>query len=401
MNNEKISVIIPAFNVGNYLERCLRSVVDQSYSNIEIIVIDDGSVDSTARICDRFAEFDSRIVVIHKENGGVTSARKEGIRRATGEYVLHVDGDDWIEPDRIKQFVESALAEDVDMVYLNGYYMDFGGSHRIEKGQFNFGTYFGKEEIYRNVICKLVDCECCFRYNIAPAMWSWVVKRELSRIIIEMVPDSIKLGEDLMFTLLCLISAESVTIMEDDGYHYYQRSQSIMGSRTLMDGNWRSSVRNGVCRIKGFLGRDIEKIIDYLTIGAIIRDDYGSVLEECRCFLFPFKKVYPGSKVVIYGAGNIGRQLTTYLQSYSKYTVIAWIDGNSEVVGKIKNGIAIDSVRSLPLLDYDYIVVAVYQYNDAMDICRKLLEMEIDEEKIALMDPSVLCGRYIPKKYKI
>ena len=92
---EKISVIIPIYNISKYVDRCISSVCDQTYANLEIILIDDGSTDNSGEICDRYAELDKRIQVIHKENGGLVSARKAGMRASTGSLIAYVDGDDW------------------------------------------------------------------------------------------------------------------------------------------------------------------------------------------------------------------------------------------------------------------------------------------------------------------
>ena len=94
-----VSVIVPVYNISGYLERCLQSILSQTYVDLEIILVDDGSEDSSGQICDQYAEIDNRIRVIHKKNGGLVSARKAGVSAASGDYVVWVDGDDWIEPD--------------------------------------------------------------------------------------------------------------------------------------------------------------------------------------------------------------------------------------------------------------------------------------------------------------
>ena len=98
-NNEKVSIIVPVYNVKDYLEQCLLSVIYQTLLDIEIIVIDDGSNDGSELICDVFGEKDSRITVIHKENQGLSAARNDGLNLAKGDYVMFVDSDDWVEPD--------------------------------------------------------------------------------------------------------------------------------------------------------------------------------------------------------------------------------------------------------------------------------------------------------------
>ena len=108
MNEERIktSIIVPIYGIEDYLPQCIDSILGQTYTNIEIILVDDGAKDNCPAICDGYATKDDRIIVIHKPNGGLVSARKAGIGKATGDYICNVDGDDWIHPDYVKSFVE-------------------------------------------------------------------------------------------------------------------------------------------------------------------------------------------------------------------------------------------------------------------------------------------------------
>lgn len=113
--NEKISVIVPIYNVQNELNRCIESIVNQTYDNLEIILVDDGSPDNCPMMCDKWAAKDERIVVIHKINGGLSDARNVGLNKANGKYVLYVDSDDYIELDACQKLIEN-MTDDVDFV---------------------------------------------------------------------------------------------------------------------------------------------------------------------------------------------------------------------------------------------------------------------------------------------
>lgn len=123
LNNPLVSVIVPVYRVEKYLDRCLNSIVDQTYKDIEIILVDDGSPDSCPKMCDEWAKKDNRIKVIHKQNEGLTSARKAGLFIADGEYVLFIDSDDYIELNMVELLVTKAIETDLDMV-LCSYYKD-------------------------------------------------------------------------------------------------------------------------------------------------------------------------------------------------------------------------------------------------------------------------------------
>ena len=115
MDEKLVSVIIPAYNIEDYIGRCLDSIISQTYKNLEIIVVDDGSRDYTGEILDNYAKKDRRIKVIHKENGGVSSARNKGIEAAEGDYIGFIDGDDLIEPEMYKTLVDLLEEENADI----------------------------------------------------------------------------------------------------------------------------------------------------------------------------------------------------------------------------------------------------------------------------------------------
>ena len=107
--NIKLSLIIPVYNIAQYLPRCLDSIINQNYKNLEIIVVNDGSTDTSREVIDDYCNKDSRIIAIHKENGGVSTARLAGISAATGDYIGFVDGDDYVEPDMFDRLVKNAV----------------------------------------------------------------------------------------------------------------------------------------------------------------------------------------------------------------------------------------------------------------------------------------------------
>ena len=117
--NEKISVIVPVYNVKLYLHKCVDSILNQTYQNIEVLLIDDGSTDGSSDICDSYTEKDSRIKVVHKKNGGLSSARNTGLDMATGEYILFVDSDDYIDIEMIRRLYDALVKTGADMSVCN------------------------------------------------------------------------------------------------------------------------------------------------------------------------------------------------------------------------------------------------------------------------------------------
>ena len=139
----KISIIIPVYNISSYIYQCLESVINQTYKNIEIIIVDDGSTDFSGVICSSFAKKDKRIKLIRKQNEGLAEARKTGIKSSTGEYIFNLDGDDWISKECIKDFVDSIEENDTDIV-INSFYKEFVGEIQQLPPQFSAKKVNGK-----------------------------------------------------------------------------------------------------------------------------------------------------------------------------------------------------------------------------------------------------------------
>ena len=145
-----LSVIVPVYNVAQYLERCVESIRRQTLADLEIILVDDGSTDGCYRICEDYRQKDSRIVVLHKENGGLVSARKAGLCISRGEFIGWVDGDDWIDEDYFEQMVRMQKESDADLVAA-GHFHDIGNSKSKVFNYIHSGCY-DKEEILPRLI---------------------------------------------------------------------------------------------------------------------------------------------------------------------------------------------------------------------------------------------------------
>ena len=148
--NFSISIIIPVYNVEPYIEKCLESVLDQTYKEFECILVNDGSTDKSGQICDRFAAIDSRIRIIHKKNGGLVSARKTGLKEASGQFIGCVDPDDWIEKDYFENLIKAQQETGADIVAGN-HCRDVGSSSYTVYNKLPAGIY-DREKILPQLI---------------------------------------------------------------------------------------------------------------------------------------------------------------------------------------------------------------------------------------------------------
>ncbi len=167
-----ISIIVPVYNAEAYMHRCVDSLLAQTFDNFEVVLIDDGSPDSSGAICDEYARKDSRIRVFHKENGGVASARQLGIDKARGEYTIHADPDDWVEPTMLEELYNKAKTETADMVICDFLVEDNGNnSYRVQQPTSSSADAVLDDLLFHrlhgSLWNKLIRRECYKLYNIA------------------------------------------------------------------------------------------------------------------------------------------------------------------------------------------------------------------------------------------
>lgn len=218
--SDKISVVIPVYKVEPYLDQCVQSVVDQTYTDLEIILVDDGSPDNCPAMCDAWAERDSRIKVIHKQNGGLSDARNAGLEIATGSYISFVDSDDWVSPDMFELLVgilEQADAQIAECGTVSVYpETERQPCERPEGSTPAFATY-GTEEAMRHLLAEDV---------FSPMVWNKLYRREcISNLRFEVG----KLHEDVFFTHQAFGNCARIAKVETACYFYLQRHDSIMG----------------------------------------------------------------------------------------------------------------------------------------------------------------------------
>lgn len=213
--NIKISVIIPAFNIAQWLERCVDSVLNQSYTNLEVLLIDDGSTDATPRIVDAYTQKDPRVVAVHQQNAGLVAVREKGITLATGEYVSFVDGDDVIDPDFLERLLENAIKYNADISHCGMKCCFYDGRVKL-----HYGT--GEIVVFDNPtgLCELLRGQ-----RIEPSLCNKLYRREL--LTDSCLDASIVNNEDLLrnFTLF---SRANRSVFEDFcGYQYWIRAGSV------------------------------------------------------------------------------------------------------------------------------------------------------------------------------
>ena len=226
-----LSVIVPVYNVEEYLKKCIESIIQQMYTELDIILVDDGSTDKSGKLCDEYAAIDERVVAIHKKNGGLISARKAGLKAAKGKYVTFVDGDDWIEADLYKHIINELEDEcNICDVFCYGYKQDAGINYDIVVNSASDGTYIG-ESLHDEILSGIIFKENIRRGTIISSVWSKIFRKEIIDRNLWRMREDYALGEDFICTLSCMLDAECVMINNHIcGYHYRYNNTSIVNS---------------------------------------------------------------------------------------------------------------------------------------------------------------------------
>ena len=216
--NKLISVIVPVYNVAPYIRSCLDSICAQSYRNLEIILIDDGSTDTSGRICDEYARRDTRIVVIHKQNGGLADARNAGLAVAKGYYIGFVDSDDWIEPDMYEKLYRLCEEQKLDLIAAR--FIEENSIHQPQRQFTDDFVLLDKISLLNLYIAN--DTE----YLITTSVWDRLYKRTLLQGLT--FPKG-RHYEDICYTIKVFLRVEKAGYLDTGLYHYRVRDDSIMG----------------------------------------------------------------------------------------------------------------------------------------------------------------------------
>lgn len=406
-----VSVIVPIYRVEKYLKKCIKSIKQQTYSNLEIILVDDGSPDGCPEICDMEAQKDSRIIVIHKENGGLSSARNAGIDAAQGEYIAFVDSDDYISEKFIEILLDMCLDNEADIAQCDFLAVNEKSQTLPWKRHQRVEICSGREAVHR--FCCAGDA---VKYIVA---WNKLYKKQLFTNI--RYPLN-KIHEDEFTTYKILWKAHKVAITTSYLYYYLQRKDSIMYLQ-------RNSIKSAEFLIKRLDREDAlkEQLLfmeknnlkpEYIAVlrrlYKVMKADYKLFADDdenfniCEKISLELKAVentikqyvtatteksiynfysycnLKDTKVLIYGAGKAGRASYEWLINEVGAEIVGWID-NSWYVKK-NFPISISPLDVILSYEFDYIVIAIKDKILQQEIKSNLMSWKVDENKIVELD---------------
>lgn len=378
--NPLISIIVPIYNAEPYLPECIESICKQTYRRLEIILVDDGSTDRSFEICSRYKKQDSRIKLLHQENGGHTSARKAGLRMAAGEYVGFIDADDWVDADYYERFADAVTDESIDMLCVQSVFVERPEiSKQIEFGC-PTGMYTGKE------LLRCAAKERMFaRKELSRSLWTKLFKKELLAEVMPLVDERILVGEDSVAVFGVVSRADKVVLLKRGGYHYRkwdasvthrkrEISEKLLDIRCKMESCQRIMDAESWGIYEPLFWLDIKKYYwrkdmaffdDIFTNSGVL----GAFNGGAKC----------SDRIVLYGAGYCGEKVREYLVQ-QQMEIVAWVDVDWQ--NRRTKGLPVDTIDSFLTREFDKVVVAVLDERVSMQIASWIKEQSVPEDKI-------------------
>ena len=378
IDNPDVSIIVPVYNVENYLNDCISSLVEQKFKSIEIILVDDGSGDNSGKMCDDWSKKDSRIMVIHKENGGLSSARNLGINKAKGEYIAFVDSDDYVDVSFIEKLYNASTMYDADLVMCEYIAID-------KKVDFLPAT---EGEVVEMTSTEAIHNMCCVPYstkfNVA---WNKLYKKKLFEDI--RFPEG-KNHEDEFVTYKVILSAKKIASVSEYLYYYIKRNNSITDVESFQSRKNVIEAFEMRCNYLNSLGYMEEYYATLRTIN-YLKEKYGgatSKIKNSENNLIQnhsikvndwVSKKKLNQKIVIFGAGEVGIQLYHSLMKEG-YTDISIID-NRWYVDSLKE-LEVEPLYTVCNCVVDTLIIAIKDKESQKKIAKLLMTWGIEKSCI-------------------
>lgn len=393
MINKLLSVIVPVYNREKTIVRCIQSIREQTYQNLEILLINDGSTDHSKEICEEYARKDTRIKLYHQENAGASAARKWGVVNASGDYITFVDSDDWIENDMYERMLEKCETYQADVV-CSGIICERDQVITYEKDTVVSGQY-DRKQIKEKIIPIMMFDRKYGKRGITGSLWNKIFSSKLIRKAFLQLNPLVTYGDDALTVYSIIAGINRLYVCEESWYHYCVHGDSLVQSYGVYS-------FEKICLLKKSLTETFKKmkLLDVMQeqinqyVRSFLRGAVRSVYEmemEQISYLFPYELVPCGSRIILYGAGIVGKSYQICLKNGNYAVLVAWVDQNSQLLKK-QGRRDIESPERIHVVQYDFIVIAVENREVAANIKKMLVKQGIEEEKILWNQPIRICS---------
>ena len=392
--NPKISVIVPIYNVAKYLANCIDSLLNQTYSDIEIILVDDGSTDESGKICDKYEKNHKNIRVIHQKNSGLTVTRRNGVNFATGEYVGFVDGDDWVDADMYEALMRYVLDYDVDIVTSGGI-REHNHPSIVEDG-ISEGRYeVNMEDLY--FITHLFPVNCDGEKGINGAIWNKLFLKEVVKNVLNSMSDDIHgYMDDNVCTVGAILKSKSIYVSKVAKYHHREHDESFT-YRIKEDGLMQ--VNAGYFGLKSIVEQSKYKSILMPAmqkfVSLMILDAWKNMFGACRVgipeYYYKSEEKDTFVNVIIYGAGKVGKSYYRQFMAEKKFRIVGVVDQYEEPNEMFPEILRPEQICKL---EYERVIIAVLNEKLAMSIKKSLMQYGVEELCIIWKKPMGIIDYY-------
>ncbi len=388
--SDLISIIVPVYNVEKYIDDCLISLVNQSYSNIEILLIDDGSTDASGKICEMYQKKDDRISVFHTENKGVFHAKSIGINNAAGKYIGFVDSDDWIELTMYEKLYTNIKKynSDICMCALSLSNI-LGEIYTKQRNSLSKGAY-DISDAYNIVYKKMFLCDPEKAVDLI--LCNKLYKSSLIKNNLNLVNNKLHYFEDILLCSFAMLEANRLCVVDESLYNYRQHGDSLCHSKDTKYLEQISIFYNTLLPYLNtwpiFLRNNFENYIVDRTIWGINNMIDLKLGKKISYYYPPYDLLRNYSKIIIYGAGAVGRSYYSYLKKTHPYKLVCWVDKEYESLKK--QGLDVDSPSKLTNMDFDLILIGVLFEDVAEQIMSSLISAGIKRDLLLWCKPETI-----------
>lgn len=390
-DNKLISVIVPVYNVEEYLNQCIESILNQTYPHLEIILVNDGSTDTSLEICQTYSRTDSRVHVLSQNNQGVVAARQKGIDHAHGTFLSFVDADDWIEPHMYQELITHI--KDYDLI-TSGYFRSYPNiaTESLHFDGIKEGTFSTTDDM-TYILSNMIYLNGTETVGICFSIWNKLFKKSIVDSFYKLQNSELKLGEDSVFLYKYILNASSVVVLHKSYYHYRVRLGSVTQSvckiflRNMNDFYLELESLFSSHSLNTILLSQLEKRVTLAVLkGLSYRMGFSN--NNRPQYLPQNYTQLENKRIVLYGAGRVGKDYYEQLPLKTNCIITIWVDRNYELYQR--DNYPVFSPFEINNTNFDYILLAVQNENLANAIKQELIDSGFDKQLILWASPQFI-----------
>lgn len=380
-----ISIIIPVYNAELYFKDCIDSLNRQTIKEFEVILVDDGSTDSSPSICDTYQMQHENVTVVHQSKAGAIEARLKGLEYAKYDYILFVDADDYVENDMIETYLNAIDKYHADIIIAG--YKCWYSDGRIRNQEYDIpeGLY-SRNDIEEHIVPRLIWNFETNNLGIQPAMWHKVFKKGLVlEVFGKLRGSAFHFGEDRFVSWISILLCQNMAYIHKREYYWrlYKYIPSYIQDELYFEKlleMYKALFQE--IELMGYKEK-LEKQLCFMYEDAVDLKRkllYREDIKTNRRYLFPFNKVRVGAKIILYGCGVVGKDYYSQIMELNYCEIVAWVDQKFDEKKTEIN--RIESVDCIKQREFDYVVIGTVKEKLIVEIEHYLVELGISRDKI-------------------